>query len=158
MAQTPELDEIFTDRTPVSCYLADARVTNPVPQVPGMLHPHERPGNYYISQEAHSLGPITPLVRYSLEPWIDPPRAVFQSWKSGNSLGQKTFLLTLLPDTIVVEKLWDAYKEPPETRDQEVSIYMQLSSLWNAIVPRLIGCVEINFSHSPLIERIEVFP
>lgn len=156
MAQTPELEETFVDGTPVSLYLADARVTIPAPRVPGAVSPMHQTGDFYVSSQMQHLDPIPPLRRYTLEPWIDPPNVIFQPWKEGNSLGKKTFLLTLPSDKTIVAKMWDGHKESPEARDHEVSIYMRLSSLWHTVVPRLIGCSEIDFFHSLLIERLDV--
>jgi hypothetical protein len=115
------------------------------------------------STDDHSTGrmeylpSIPPFRHHILEPWADIPEVVFEPWRAGNTLGPKTFLLTLVPDeTVVVAKMWDGYKELPNERDNEASIYLRLSSLWNTVVPRLIGCAQIDFLISLLIERIEV--
>jgi hypothetical protein len=115
------------------------------------------PTDDYSTGTLEYLPSIPPFRHHVLEPWTNAPEVIFEPWREGNTLGPKTFLLTLVPDeTVVVAKMWDGYKELPNERDNELSIYLRLSSLWNTVVPRLIGSSQIDFFISLLIERIEV--
>jgi hypothetical protein len=156
-AQSSEVPERYGNGAEAKIEMADGSRPAAAPKAPGRrsMPPPPRADDYSTGT-IEQLPPIPPF-RRTLEPWTDAPQVIFEPWRDGNMLGAKTFLLTLVPDRrVVVAKMWDGYNDLPNDRDNEVSIYLHLSSLWDTVVPRLIGSAEIDFFHSLLIERIEV--
>ena len=157
-AQSSELPELYGNGQVATIPSADGSRPVAAPMAPGRGSLPPPPStDDHSSGKTEYLPSIPPFRRHVLEPWTNAPEVIFEPWREGNTLGAKTFLLTLVPDeTVVVAKMWDGYKELPNERDNEVSIYLRLSSLWNTVVPRLIGSAQIDFFISLLIERIEV--
>ena len=71
---------------------------------------------------------------------------------------------TRLPSTVIngnqqtVVKSWDSYKHDSSRRDNEVSRYMRIQSLWNACVPHFIGKGDLDFCHSLFVEFVKLKP
>ena len=90
----------------------------------------------------------------------DPPKAIFEPWKTENQLGPKTFLIQLVPGDTVVAKVWDGWKHKSKDRDTETEMLLKLQPLWGKQVPSLIGTGEIDFLWTVFIERVQalLFP
>jgi len=111
-------------------------------------------GGYGAGGHAQYHGDST----FSLEP-VDELLLDFKPWLAESRCGGRAFRATLIEgDQQIVVKSWDSYKHNPSQRDNEVSMYMRIQSLWNVCVPRLIGKGEIDFCHSLFLEFIKVKP
>ena len=93
---------------------------------------------------------------FSLEP-VEELLLDFKPWLAESCCGGWAFRATLIDgNQQIVVKSWDSYKHDSSRRDNEVSIYMTIQSLWNVCVPRLIGKGEIDFCHSLFLEFVKV--
>ena len=86
---------------------------------------------------------------FSLEPVEADLYLDFNPWLAETRCGGRAFRASIIEgNQPIVIKCWDSYKHDSSRRDNEVSIYMRIQSLWNVCVPRLIGIGEIDFCHS----------
>lgn len=150
-ALDPDVPETDANGQPLRLFLSDGKHPSPTIEV-GARQPYTlaRGGSAIRSnwsQDAH----------YILKVDTEPREIVFEPWIASNKLGAKAFLVRLFPsDTIVVAKVWDAWKNSNADRNSEVEVYLKLHSLWGKQIPRLIGSGQIDFLWALLIERIEV--
>ena len=145
---TPALPE-STQGQPGTIYLplADYRTDRAAPFIEIHQPAQQRPiapapyPNYYENLAQHS----------------QPINLLFEPWKQENQLGHKTWIAQLLPEkTKMVVKLWDGWKVDTTDRDNEVSIYLQLQSLWGKYIPKLLACTHVDFCHALIIEYLDV--
>ena len=100
----------------------------------------------------------------------DPPAGPwfwFEPWKYGTQLGPKNWIGTTCnangESKRVMFKLWDAWYHPKETpmnaselaRDNEVTMYKELHTLWGVCVPHLLAHGTVHFCHGLIIDFIE---
>jgi hypothetical protein len=81
----------------------------------------------------------------------------FEPWIKENYLGPKTWIAKVISnESKVVLKLWDAWKFDASSRDQELSIYLRLKSLWGKRVPSLYVSTPIHFFHTLIFQYLDV--
>lgn len=88
-----------------------------------------------------------------------PIELLFEPWKKNNQLGNKSWIARILPEkTEIVLKLWDGWKVDTTDRDNEITTYLHLQSLWGKYIPRLLAGTHIDFCHALIIEYLDVKP
>jgi len=82
----------------------------------------------------------------------------FEPWKRENCLGPKTWIGRVLPDqgSLVVLKLWDAWKFDAKGRDHEAEIYLHLKSLWGSSIPALHVKSPLEYFHALILQYVKV--
>ena len=146
--QSPELPETDAKGVSIELEVANYKYAWPAPQVPGARTTPATSG--------WANNPTTQPGQYILKADPEPPKIVFEPWIPGNKLGAKTFRIQLVTGKMVVGKVWDAYKHASTARDNEVAAYFKLQTLWDKYVPKFIGCGEIEFLWTILLEPVEV--
>jgi hypothetical protein len=152
----------LTETTPcvVESSLAESiRVLDANRTVPSAAGPQIQIGrpstSSFVYQQTNTNAP---QFQYALQPVSDSLWLDFKPWVSENHCGGRAWYATILPEKQpVVVKCWDSYKNDTTRRDNEVKIYMKLQALWGRCVPKLIASGDIDFCHSILLERIDVF-
>lgn len=144
-----------TDAAGQTLPIPAANYKHPVaaPQVPGPPPSPEPP-----QPPASQMGGYTgSTIRFILSESNNPHfQLVLEPWIRSNCLGGKSFKGRLLPDRLVVAKLWDSHSHNAADRDAEVQAYMKLQQLWGTIVPRLICSGEFDFCWGVVIEYVDV--
>jgi len=60
----------------------------------------------------------------------------FKPWLAESRCGGRAFCATLIEgNQQIIVKSWDSYKHDSSPRDNQLSIYMKIQSLWNVCVP-----------------------
>jgi len=120
--------------------------------------PYTTPMPQYANTGTGGYGQYHGNYTFSLEP-VDELLLDFKPWLAESRCGGRAFRATLIEGNHeIVVKSWDSYKHDSSQRDNEVSIYMKIQSLWNVCVPRLVGKGEIDFCHSLFLEFVKVKP
>jgi hypothetical protein len=146
---------VETDQSgkPVTIQFANTKYPWPAPPVSG-----GEPESY--SQTSTSATVIYPgessSRQYQLVPDDRGDRILLEPWLTENRYGQKSFRAILLPDLVVVAKLWDGYRSLGEERDGEVEIYMHLQELWGELIPRFICSADVDFCYGIILEQVRV--
>ena len=131
-------------------------VRPPPPDVTNL--PYASPLPQSSNTDAGGYGQYSGNYTFSLEP-VDELLLDFKPWVAESRCGGRAFRATLIEgNQQIIVKSWDSYKHDSSRRDNEVSIYMRIQSLWNVCVPRLIGKGEIDFCHSLFLEFVKVKP
>jgi hypothetical protein len=81
-----------------------------------------------------------------------------QRWGPKDRLGPKTWLATAFINgdmEKLVFKLWDSWHFKSADRDNEVTVYKHLKSLWGIVVPSLLAYGVVGFSHTLVISFIQ---
>ena len=107
-----------------------------------------------------------PVTRTSVEmvqyhEGVDYTHLLFEPWKAENRLGFKAWRATVMSDkSQVVVKFWDGWAQkkeqpfPPEERDQEAAIHLQLRPLWGKYIPHLRAVSPLDYMHILIVEYI----
>src|SRR5262249_7380981 len=135
---------------------ANYKYPTPAPQVPGPPEPTQTTSSYQTT--LYYSSPTSQTNYILTDGGGIAPKLIIEPWMSTNNLGGKSFLGHLLPDQKVVAKLWDGYKHDSTERDQELSVYMKLQSLWETYIPRLICAGDFDFFWGLILEVVEVCP
>ena len=81
----------------------------------------------------------------------------FEPWVPEYRLGPKNWIAHVVSNgRKVILKMWDAWKFDSSLRDHELSIYLQIKSLWGNIVPSLFMSTPIEFFHALILEYLDV--
>jgi hypothetical protein len=145
---------VETDRSgnPVTIPLANTKYPMTAPSVSG-----GEPKLYsQTSTSATIIYPAESSPQYQLVAHDRGDQILLEPWLAKNRYGQKSFRAILLPDLVVVTKLWDGYRSWGEERDGEVEIYMHLQELWGKQIPRLICSADIDFCYGIILEEVQV--
>jgi hypothetical protein len=81
----------------------------------------------------------------------------FEPWVKENYLGPKNWIAKVVSnESKVVLKLWDAWKLDASLRDHELSIYLQLKSLWGRVVPSVYLSTPLEYFHALILQYVDV--
>jgi hypothetical protein len=136
---------------------AAPRIWQPPPIAPrpvGQQAQHYHPG-YYGYTITGDYDVADDFHQYDKE--VDYAVLQFEPWVKGNYLGPKNWVAKVVSNgRKVVLKLWDAWKFDASARDQEVSVYLRLKSLWGRTIPSLYVSTPIHFFHALILQYIDV--
>jgi len=112
----------------------------------GQTHAYTVTGGYETAEDYCVFDKTVDFSVLKFEPWVPEYR-----------LGPKTWIAHVVANgSKVVLKMWDAWKFEPSLRDHELSIYLQLKSLWGKIVPSLLVSTPVHFFHALILQYLDV--